>query len=112
MLELSIALPVKVQNGEIFISRGVGRHAARKLTSWEIIFVEKGTLTIQEENTVFEVNEGESLLLWPNRRHVGIEDFPADLKFYWLHFERENNQPDLPDASLLAIEQHCSVRDP
>src|SRR5690606_19999934 len=85
---------------------------ARKLTSWEIIFVEKGTLTIQEENTVFEVNEGESLLLWPNRRHVGIEDFPADLKFYWLHFERENNQPDLPDASLLAIEQHCSVRDP
>ena len=112
MLELSIALPIKVQNGGLFISRGVGRHPARKLTSWEIIFVEKGTLTIQEENTVFEVNEGESLLLWPNRRHVGIEDFPADLKFYWLHFERENNQPDLPDASLLAIEQHCSVRDP
>ncbi len=50
MLELSIALPIKVQNGGLFISRGVGRHPARKLTSWEIIFVEKGTLTIQEEN--------------------------------------------------------------
>ena len=43
MLELSIALPIKVQNGGLFISRGVGRHPARKLTSWEIIFVEKGT---------------------------------------------------------------------
>lgn len=49
----------------LFISRGVGRHPARKLSSWEIIFVEKGTLTIQEENTLFEVNAGESLLLWP-----------------------------------------------
>jgi hypothetical protein len=108
MLELSIALPIKVQNGGLFISRGVGRHPARKLTSWEIIFVEKGTLTILEENTLFEVKAGESLLLWPNRRHVGVEDFPADLKFYWLHFEVENAGQN---TSPLAIEQHCSVRD-
>jgi hypothetical protein len=108
MLELSIALPIKVQNGGLFISRGVGRHPARKLTSWEIIFVEKGTLTILEENTLFEVKAGESLLLWPNRRHVGVEDFPADLKFYWLHFEVQNTGQN---TSPLAIEQHCSVRD-
>lgn len=111
MLELSIALPVKVQNGGLFISRGVGRHPARKLTSWEIIFVEKGTLTIQEENHVFDVNAGESLLLWPQRRHVGVEDFPADLRFYWLHFEVEPQDPTLPNAAPLAIEQHCRVRD-
>ncbi|MDR2263642.1 MAG: helix-turn-helix domain-containing protein [Enterobacter asburiae] len=113
MLELSIALPIKVQNGGLFISRGVGRHPARKLTSWEIIFVEKGTLTILEENTLFEVKAGESLLLWPNRRHVGVEDFPADLKFYWLHFEVENVDVEntAQNAPPLAIEQHCSVRD-
>ena len=108
MLELSIALPIKVQNGGLFISRGVGRHPARKLASWEIIFVEKGKLTILEENTLFEVKAGESLLLWPDRRHVGVEDFPADLKFYWLHFEVENTGQGSPS---LAIEQHCSVRD-
>jgi len=112
MLELSIALPIRVQNGGLFISRGVGRHPARKLSSWEIIFVEKGTLTIQEENTLFEVNAGESLLLWPKRRHVGVEDFPGDLKFYWLHFEVDERLPVLPGATPLSIEQHCSVRDP
>ncbi|HAS1787206.1 TPA: helix-turn-helix domain-containing protein [Enterobacter cloacae] len=112
MLNLSIALPIKVQNGGLFISRGVGRHPARKLTSWEIIFVEKGTLTIQEENTQFQVNAGESLLLWPQRRHVGVEDFPEDLKFYWLHFEVDERFPALPNAAPLAIEQHCNVRDP
>ncbi|HDW1493221.1 TPA: AraC family transcriptional regulator, partial [Escherichia coli] len=26
MLELSMTLPIKVQNGGLFISRGVGRH--------------------------------------------------------------------------------------
>ncbi|MEX9254076.1 helix-turn-helix domain-containing protein [Pseudenterobacter timonensis] len=111
MLELSIALPIKVQNGGLFISRGVGRHPTRKLASWEIIFVEKGTLTIQEENTLFAVQAGESLLLWPDRRHVGTEDFPADLRFYWLHFEVELNQPLLPQTFPLAIEQHCCVKD-
>ena len=81
MLELSITLPISVQNGGYFISRGIGRHPARKLTSWEIIFVEKGKLTIQEENRVFEVQAGESLLLWPQRRHQGIEDFPPIYAF-------------------------------
>ncbi|ECV5441588.1 AraC family transcriptional regulator, partial [Salmonella enterica subsp. enterica serovar Virchow] len=28
MLELSMTLPIKVQNGGLFISRGIGRHPA------------------------------------------------------------------------------------
>ncbi len=63
MLELSMSLPIKVQNGGLFISRGIGSHPARQLHSWEIIFVEKGTLTIRENNEIFSVNAGESLLL-------------------------------------------------
>ncbi len=62
MLELSMTLPIKVQNGGLFISRGVGRHPARRLESWEIIFVEKGRLAIQEEERIFLVDAGESLL--------------------------------------------------
>jgi hypothetical protein len=34
-----------------YLFPGVGSHPARQLTSWEIIFVEKGTLTIREENS-------------------------------------------------------------
>jgi hypothetical protein len=36
-------------------------------------------------------------------------EFPADLKFYWLHFEVQNTGQN---TSPLAIEQHCSVREP
>ncbi|POP45363.1 AraC family transcriptional regulator [Superficieibacter electus] len=112
MLELSIALPVKVQNGGLFISRGLGRHPARKLTSWEVIFVEKGTLAIQEEENVFRVNAGESLVLWPQRYHVGTEDFPDDLKFYWLHFEVTTEAHPGEWITRLAVPQHVKVSDP
>lgn len=112
MLKLPITLPVKVQNGGLFISRGKGKHPVRRLSSWEIIFVEKGVLTIQEEEQIFRVSAGESLLLWPDRRHVGIEDFPSDLKFYWLHFDVTASALSHPVPTWLAIPQQITSHDP
>lgn len=112
VLELSMSLPVRVQNGGLFISRGMGRHPARILNSWEIIFVEKGKLTIEEDGNTFIINAGESLLLWPHRRHVGTQDFPVDLKFYWLHFEMRGTQHASDWPSPLSIPQHSKPAEP
>lgn len=114
MLDLKLSLPVHVQNGGLFISRGVGSHPARELDSWELIFVEQGTLTIKEKDVIFTVNSGESLLLWPQRKHVGIGTFPHDLKFYWLHFELhpENRITDELPTSLISLPQHGKAREP
>lgn len=114
MFDLKISLPLRVQNGGLFISRGVGSHPQRELDSWELIFVEKGTLTIREEDALFSVKAGESLLLWPHRKHVGVGNFPADLKFYWLHFELNShgdNPSDYP-ISLISMPQHGQVINP
>lgn len=113
MLDLSIALPIRVQNGGLFISRGVGSHPARTLSSWELIFVEQGTLAIREDEALFSVNAGESLLLKPLRRHIGEGAFPCDLKFYWLHFELlgEGANPALYNT-LLTIPQKTTVASP
>lgn len=114
MFDLNIYLPIKVQNGGLFISRGVGTHPQRRLDSWELIVVEKGTLTIKEDGVVFMVNPGESLLLWPHRTHVGVGIFPDDLKFYWLHFELtpQYQLSSEPLSTLLSLPQHGKVRDP
>jgi AraC-like DNA-binding protein len=114
LFDLKISLPISVQNGGLFISRGIGSHPQRELDSWELIFVEKGTLTIREDDTLFSVREGESLLLWPHRKHVGTGTFPADLKFYWLHFELTpqcDKKTDFP-ASLISLPQHGQVLNP
>jgi AraC-like DNA-binding protein len=114
LLDLKISLPITVQNGGLFISRGVGSHPQRELNSWELIFVEKGTLTIREDDTLFSVKEGESLLLWPHRKHIGVGTFPADLKFYWLHFELNTRREIVSDfsISLISLPQHGKVLNP
>lgn len=109
MLDLSITLPLRVENGGLFISRGVGSHPARRLNSWELIFVERGCLQIREEGTCFSVRAGESLLLKPGRQHVGEGTFPSDLRFYWLHFKFDG-QPQ--GSGPLSIPQHVSVDEP
>lgn len=113
MLELSITFPIHVQNGGLFISRGIGSHPARTLTSWEVIFVERGELQIREDDRLFTVQEGESLLLRPGHRHVGEGVFPANLKFYWLHFEwlKDSGEAGL-HLALLSVPQHTRVSDP
>ncbi|HEY2454986.1 MAG TPA: helix-turn-helix domain-containing protein [Scandinavium sp.] len=113
MLELSIAFPIHVQNGGLFISRGVGSHPARKLSSWELVFVEQGTLSIREEGRLFTVQAGESLLLRPGLQHVGEGAFPADLKFYWLHFDwLDEATHSALRRTLMSIPQHTSVSSP
>ncbi len=111
MLELSMSLPIKVQNGGLFISRvlvAIRRDGFFPGSS----FCRKGILTIREENQIFRVNAGESLLLWPQRSHVGIDPFPADLKFYWLHFEVMPDEGDLTPKAPLSIPQHSRVSEP
>ncbi|SUH64017.1 transcriptional regulator [Salmonella enterica subsp. enterica serovar Madelia] len=112
MLELSITLPIKVQNGGLFISRGIGRHPARRLQSWEIIFVEKGCLKIQEEECVFCVEAGESCCFGRIAAILALRSFPADLKFYWLHFEVKAPDSDPRWLTHLSVPQHTQVADP
>ncbi|OWS75074.1 AraC family transcriptional regulator [Pantoea sp. VS1] len=113
MLELSIAFPIQVQNGGLFISRGVGSHPARTLTSWEVIFVERGQLQIREDDRLFSVQAGESLLLRPGYCHVGEGAFPADLKFYWLHFDwLKGVGENVLHPAHLDIPQYTRVSDP
>lgn len=113
MLELSIAFPIRAQNGGLFISRGVGSHPARRLNSWELVFVERGELKIREEGRLFTVPAGESLLLKPGCQHVGEGQFPDDLKFYWLHFDWLEHRVDTtPHPTPLSIPQHTGVNNP
>jgi AraC-like DNA-binding protein len=55
------------------------------------------------------VQPGESLLLWSKRRHRGTEPFPANLSFYWVHFEIQ--ELEFFDQGL-NVPQHARVARP
>jgi AraC-like DNA-binding protein len=113
-LRLPFALPLKVSNGGLFVSRGEGKHPSRIITSYELIFVCNGVLELQEEGKIFKVQAGETLLLWPGKRHWGLEPYPEDLSFYWLHFLLDSVPQGRAEAidHMLTIPQHRRVNRP
>lgn len=107
-LNLNSSLPIEAKNAGFFVSRGKGEHPDRVLSSHELIFVTKGVLSIIEGNRVFHVSEGESLILWPQRRHKAASSFGPDLRFYWLHFVLY----EADGKEQLSIPQHIKVKRP
>lgn len=110
-LQLHPMLPVQAENAGLFISRGTGKHPERIIHSHELIFVRSGILGIQEEDHEFLVQAGQTLLLWPERRHYGTLFYQEDLSFYWVHF---NVLPltSASEQSLLTITQYGTVKQP
>ena len=84
-------------NGGRFISRGRGMHPVRVIDSDELIYVVSGRLAIFEDNLPFHLNAGEWMILRKDRKHGGLERYPGNLSFYWLHFiDRNGFLDDLP----------------
>lgn len=98
-------LGLRVHNGGLFVSPGQGVHPDRILDSYELIFVRKGMLSLWEQDRRFDVHAGESLLLWPGRRHYGATPYPRGLSFYWLHFQ----VADRAKAPEIKVPQHARV---
>ncbi len=85
-LGLAVQIPVQAGNAGLFVSRGQGRHPDRVIQTFELIFVREGVLNLEEEGRVFTVQAGETLLLWPGRRHRGASPYGPAVSFFWVHF--------------------------
>jgi AraC-like DNA-binding protein len=92
ILFLKTYCPLKALNAGLFISRGAAMHPTRVINSHELIFVKQGELDMWEEGRVFHLEAGQTLHLWPGRQHGSTKPMPFGLKFYWIHFEVEQNK--------------------
>ncbi len=110
MLELPISSPVHAENAGLFVSPGYGIHPDRVIPGFELIFVRKGRLSMEENGASFELAAGQTLILWPGRRHRGAAPYERDLSFYWIHFYLP---PRLPRARpAIRIEQTATPERP
>ncbi len=68
-----------------FISNGEWIHPDRVIDSYEIIFVTKGDVFIDENGTKYHVKMGEAIILQPNLRHRGYQP-SENTEFFWMHW--------------------------
>jgi AraC-like DNA-binding protein len=115
---LRLCSSLKAQNAGLFISKGTAMHPTRTIQSHELIFVKQGELEMWEASSIFRVEAGETLHLWPGRRHGSTKPMPPDLKFYWIHFEVEDHhrhdewETRENCASIIEMPQVCRVPQP
>lgn len=111
-LALRATLPVRALNAGLFISKGEWIHSQRTIESFELIFVRQGTLSMREEDQEFSAKPGQTLLLWPGRKHAGQEYNTEDLHFFWVHFTLDDEAHSPVDYSEISIPQICSIDRP
>jgi AraC-like DNA-binding protein len=86
ILRIAPGMPPRALAAGLCLSRGTQFHPDRRIGEHELFFVRKGCLPIAESGRQLETRSGETLILWPNRRHYGTDTIPAGCEFYWLHF--------------------------
>lgn len=96
-------------NAGRFISRGRGRHGARVIDNWELIYVISGTLEMFEGEREFCIAPGERLLLRPGIRHGGSAAYSPELSFFWGHCQPGNEEGG---AFLASYEQYAPCARP
>lgn len=111
-LRINCDLPLMPQNAGLFVSRGEGIHPTRVIGSYELIFVRQGQLGMFEGERRFELRAGQTLLLWPGRKHGGTIPYPRDLSFYWIHFILNSWIAKHRPALLLSVPQLVTLRRP
>jgi AraC-like DNA-binding protein len=110
-LRLSDALRVEACNAGLFVSPAQGIHHGRVIDSYELILARTGTLVLSEETTVFALEQGDALILWPGRFHRGVAPYAPNTSFYWVHFFLRGDAPD-PGVEGSVIPQHCRLPEP
>ena len=110
-LRLSEASSFEACNAGLFVSPAHGIHPERVIDSYELILVRSGTLVLEEETTVFALEQGDTLILWPGRVHRGIAPYASNTSFYWMHFFLGPKILDPPSEGA-SIPQHCRLPEP
>ncbi|MGA8658961.1 MAG: helix-turn-helix transcriptional regulator [Chthoniobacterales bacterium] len=108
-LELSSSSKLEACNGGLFVSSGWGSHPARILDSFELILLRSGTLQLREEQSIFNLIAGDSLVLWPHRHHAPVAPYDRDTSFYWVHFFlRTQLRTNSPTGAVIPQYTHLS----
>lgn len=94
----------------LFVSDGEWIHPTRIIDSYELIFVVKGTLYIEEGGSSYTLSENESIFLRPNIKHAGTKVTRDKVSFYWVHFIFSDSFPSVKYSQNTYISSNSNLK--
>lgn len=89
ILELSMPpLPEFITVGRGTWQAGM-QHFSRTFHVYDLIFCTSGALYMTEEDQMYEITEGQMLVLEPGKMHWGHRPTELETQLYWLHFTHD-----------------------
>lgn len=83
----ALPLPYCLGAGVTHYVPGEQHPARRGIGVYDLIVVKRGVLYLGEEQSIWEVKAGESVLLLPDAYHYPFRPCDTETTFYWLHFQ-------------------------
>ncbi|MCL6602829.1 MAG: AraC family transcriptional regulator [Paenibacillus sp.] len=106
LLELP-PLPYYITIGRTQYEPGQQHPNRRNLGIFDLLFIVQGTLYIGEDEEQWEVSQGQSLLLLPDRYHYSTAPCLSETVFYWIHFEFQGAYHILSDTDYSLPIRHA-----
>ncbi|MFB9324711.1 helix-turn-helix domain-containing protein [Paenibacillus aurantiacus] len=91
-------MPYYITIGQTHYEPGQQHPNRRNLGVFDLLFVLQGTLFMGEDEKQWQVRQGQSLLLLPDRYHYTTNACTEETIFYWLHFEHHGAYRELSDT--------------
>lgn len=100
-------LPYYLESGVTNHERGDQHPSRKQLGVFDLLIVERGCLFIGEDERKWQLTDGQTLLLLPDRYHYSVKPSEEKTRFYWVHFQAvgEWQQTEL-DHSGINQEEH------
>ncbi len=80
-------MPYFIACGEDTYTRGEKHSSRQPIGVFDLLLVTRGSLNISERGVLYEVKEGEALILRPDYAHFSHAPCLEETHFYWLHFQ-------------------------
>ncbi|MEH7482636.1 AraC family transcriptional regulator [Neobacillus drentensis] len=103
-------LPTLLAAGENTFEIGQSHTNRNKIGVFDLLIVIKGQLFMGEENNHFQVSEGHTLILYPDRHHFSISPCDQVTHFFWFHFIVVKGWQDLKVSKPFYYDEKASVQ--
>jgi hypothetical protein len=101
-------LPILLAAGENTFDIGQSHTNRNKIGVFDLLVVTKGQLHMGEEDQNFQVSEGHTLILYPDRHHFSLSPCDQVTHFFWFHFIASKGWQDLTVTKPSCNEEKAS----